>query len=187
MQTIHWNFFFAVEDDLASLSRYVEFHEDNFRTYSIEIARILMTAVQEVDVVLKSICAHYGGNGTNIRDYHDLILPRYPNLRDARVTLMHYSLARTPFAIWSEETAPPWWTANNKVKHARDKEFARASLENAIDAVGALLIVNMYRHEIVEGVKFFHMDRIPRLFDIGWFGRGVGGYISRRIYWIPKE
>jgi len=45
MQRIHWNYFFAIEDDLATLSRYVEFHEDNFTTYSIEIARILMTAV----------------------------------------------------------------------------------------------------------------------------------------------
>ena len=186
MQRIHWNYFFAIEDDLATLSRYVEFHEDNFTTYSIEIARILMTAVQEVDVLLKSICGHYNVPAANVRDYHNLMVAKHPNIRDARVTLTHHSLARVPFASWTEDSPPSWWTANNKVKHARDTEFSRASLESAIDAVSALLIVNIYRQEIIEGTHDFVLEREPRLFDIDWFCNSVSGETwAQRLYGIP--
>jgi hypothetical protein len=186
-KTIHWNYFFAVEDDLATLSRYVQFHEDNFAAYSIETAKILMTAVQEVDVLLKSICGHYGAPAANIRDYHDLMMVKHPNIREAKVTLAQHSLVRMPFSSWSATTPPPWWTANNHVKHARDTKFGSASLENAIDAVSGLLIVNMYHHDIVQGGKSFDMPRALRVFDIRWFGRGTTGPQHHLVYGIPKK
>jgi len=112
---------------------------------------------------------------------------KHPNIRDARVTLSHHSLVRVPFANWLAGDPPVWWTANNKVKHARDKEFSRASLDSAIDAVSALLIINIYRHQIVEGEKAFVLDRAPRLFDIEWFGQGVlADMWPRPLYGIPN-
>ena len=59
MQESHWNYFLAIEEDLENLSRYIELREDNFATYSIETAKILMAASQEVDVLFKAICRHH--------------------------------------------------------------------------------------------------------------------------------
>ena len=42
MQESHWNYFLAIEEDLENLSRYIDLREDNFGTYSIETAKILM-------------------------------------------------------------------------------------------------------------------------------------------------
>jgi uncharacterized protein YozE (UPF0346 family) len=36
---LHWNYFPAVEEDLHQLSRYIEFAEDNFGTFSIELTK----------------------------------------------------------------------------------------------------------------------------------------------------
>jgi hypothetical protein len=184
---IHWNYFFAIEDDLATLSRYIEFHEDNFAAYSIETAKILMAAVQEVDVLLKSICGHYGSPSANIHDYHDLMMTKHANIRDAKVTVAQHALARIPFATWSAGTPPTWWTANNHVKHARDTKFSSASLENAIDAVSALLVTNMYHHEIVHGQKDFDLWRVPRIFNIDWFIRAISGTVYQLCYGIPEK
>lgn len=177
MQAIHWNYFFAIEDDLATLSRYIEFHPDNFATYSIENARILMAAAQEIDVLLKAICGHYGAPAANVHDYYKLLADKHPNIRIANVTLSHHALIRTPFANWTESTPPLWWTGNNKVKHARDTEFKMASLENVIDAASALLIVNVY-HQAIVGGRNFKLSREPRFFDLKWFWHSVGGHSS---------
>jgi len=53
---IHWNNFLAIEQDFEKLSRYIEFCEDNNNTFSIELARIIMSASQKIDVILKNIC-----------------------------------------------------------------------------------------------------------------------------------
>lgn len=53
---LHWNYFLAVEEDLHRLSRFIEFSQDNFETYSIELSRILFAASAEVDVVAKQLC-----------------------------------------------------------------------------------------------------------------------------------
>jgi len=38
----HWNYFLAIESDLEAVSRYIEPCKANFKTYSIEQARILV-------------------------------------------------------------------------------------------------------------------------------------------------
>ena len=53
---IHWNYFLAIESDLERLSRYVEFSKDNYKTYSLAMAHLLLSSASEVDVVLKGIC-----------------------------------------------------------------------------------------------------------------------------------
>ena len=45
MSLLHWNYFLVIEEDLGRLSRYVEFNLANNKTYSIEMARILMASV----------------------------------------------------------------------------------------------------------------------------------------------
>jgi len=46
---LHWNYFLALEADLGTLSRFVEFAEDNFATYSIEQVHLFLAAASEVD------------------------------------------------------------------------------------------------------------------------------------------
>jgi hypothetical protein len=58
---------------LVKLSRYVEFHENNFNCLSIEIARILLASAAEVDVVSKLLCKTINpkSRADNIHRYRD--------------------------------------------------------------------------------------------------------------------
>ena len=56
---IHWNYFLALESDLAQVSRYIEFDSNNYRTYSIELSHLLLASSSEVDVIAKGICGFF--------------------------------------------------------------------------------------------------------------------------------
>ena len=53
---LHWNYFLALERDMETVARYVEFSAPNFDVYSIELAHLLFAAASEVDVVAKLLC-----------------------------------------------------------------------------------------------------------------------------------
>ncbi len=53
---VRWNYFLAIERDLEVVSRYIEFDERNFRCFSIENGRIILTAGAEADIVSKQLC-----------------------------------------------------------------------------------------------------------------------------------
>jgi hypothetical protein len=80
-----------------------------------------------------------------------------------------------------------WWSANNKVKHGRDTNFGSASLENVIDAVGALLLANICSHVIIKGESRLVPRRDTRLFTPGRGWVAVIGPVYGRCYAIPGQ
>ena len=46
----HWNYFLAIEGDIDAISRFIEPCEDNYQTYSQELARTLIASASEIDV-----------------------------------------------------------------------------------------------------------------------------------------
>lgn len=76
----HWQYFVAIESDLEKAGRYVDIAQANFSTYSIEFARILLSASAEVDVVSKLVCEEINPNRSykNMDDYRECMLSRYP-------------------------------------------------------------------------------------------------------------
>lgn len=149
MSLQHWNYFLAIEQDVDNLSRYVEFSQSNFASYSIEIARILMTSTQEIDVLMKQICNHLGNNSKDEQGYCSFISGQFPKLPSIEVEVARYGLRFKPFCDWASNKTPIWWTANNKVKHQRHTHYNQASLENMLNSVCGLLIANLYYYEVV--------------------------------------
>jgi hypothetical protein len=146
----HWNYFLSVEADLERLSRYVEFDEANYECFSVEIARILMAAAAEADVVCKQICRKLNprSKAENIHKYREEIAPAFPVIPRFEVLAPRYQLRLKPWDNWNEPNeAPLWWTAYNKLKHERHKEYKRASLKNALNAVSGLFIVCLYLYK----------------------------------------
>jgi hypothetical protein len=144
MNLSHWQYLLAIEDDVIQLSRYVEFNIDNYSTYSIEIARILMTATQEIDVLLKQVCSKYGDGSNSEQGYRLFFSSQFPKISDIEVTTFIGELTLKPFDSWKINQTPAWWTANNKVKHHRHIHYQKASLESGLNAVAGLLIANLY-------------------------------------------
>lgn len=145
-KTPHWNYYLSLEEDVLSIARYVELAQPNFTTYSLEIARLLMAATQELDIVLKQLCSHYSDGSTAEPGYRAFLSEKYPAWLSLSVEMPAYGLTLQPFAPWAATQTAQWWTANNKVKHHRHTHFSSASLENMLNAVSALFVANVYLH-----------------------------------------
>ena len=143
----HWNYLLALDSDLAHLSRYIEFDAKNFDCFSLEIARILLAAAAECDVVAKQLCeaVEPGCGADNVNSYREIIVRHLPQLPAFEVIISRYGLSLQPWDEWQQLTGVPlWWTANNKVKHERHMHFHQATLKNVLNAVGGLFVLLLY-------------------------------------------
>jgi hypothetical protein len=170
MPQASWFFFLALESDLDATARYVEPTDANDNTYSIEFARILMSAAAEVEVVGKLLLASKGvslPSKPNIGQLRELFQKHYPKLPSMEVFVPRAERILRPWAAWTDSPAitnptiesttalvnpkdsanPDWWSAYNNVKHARHAAFQQATLANALDAVAALFCLQLYLHQ----------------------------------------
>lgn len=151
----HWNYFLALEDDVIRISRYIEPTQDNFESYSLELARILFSAASEVDVVAKRLCKKLDSNSRadNITKYKQDILDHYPQIISSTAEIPRFGLTLEPWEKWSTDDSPLWWRAYNRVKHQRHTHFSEASLKHTLNAVAGLFILLLfyYREEADSG------------------------------------
>lgn len=154
----HWNYFLAIEHDLQKAARYIEFCQDNFHTYSIELAHILLSASAEVDVVMKQLCELVapGGNHQNINDYRQVITAHVANIVTEAVRIPRFGLQHKPWEDWEGPANPNWWTSYNRVKHQRNNYYAEANLQNTLNAVGGLLIITVYYYKYAFSMEAGH-------------------------------
>jgi hypothetical protein len=146
VNNVHWNYLLALDADTAVVARYVEFNPANYNTYSIELARLLMAAAAEVDVVAKIACSRVNPATTagNIEEYRLELVPARPNLPGYPIQINRFGLDFEPWINWSTGTHPDWWRAYNAVKHERNNEYAQANLKNALNAVAGLYVMLIY-------------------------------------------
>lgn len=146
----HWNYLLALERDLTRISRFVEFHPDNFGCFSIEIARVLLAAAAEADVVAKQICQTVNpqSSAETINAYRDQLNAAYPKIATFTVELPRFGLTLHPWDEWNAPNGVPrWWTAYNKTKHERHTEYRQANLKNALYAVAGLFVLVLYHYK----------------------------------------
>jgi hypothetical protein len=160
----HQSYFICIEDDLLHLSRWIEFSEANASVYSIELARLLMTASAEVEIIAKAICKATCKKPVpeNIIGYQKILMNAAPRLPDVKVHMPRYGMIFQPWSCWRvAEKSPDWWSANNAIKHDRANEFHGANLGNVLNAVAGLLVLLMLLHS----EKNDHLYPAPRLFE----------------------
>lgn len=145
----HWNYFLAIEKDLESLSRYIEFEARNLNTHSIELAHLLLSSSAEVDVMLKQYCKQLISNASpnNINEYKAIILSENSDILNQQILINRFGLVFTPFENWNNGNNPDWWRSYIQVKHNRNDYYHEANLQNTINSVGALLLVNVYYYK----------------------------------------
>lgn len=142
----HWNYFLALEDDIARMTRYLEPAAANYSAYSLELARIFMAAAAEIDVIAKLFCKQIDpdNKAENITGYRQKIIPHCDKLPNAIVLVPKFGLTFTPWEQWQHNKNPSWWRAYTEVKHQRDQHFASANLENTLNAVAGLYLLLIF-------------------------------------------
>jgi len=175
----HWKYFLTLENDLSNLKNYIEIQEDNYKTYSFELSKLLQLSCSEIDSVCRMLCktidsskdyfddAIYSGN---IANYKDTILKTYPHLTKSEVHIPDLSKNILPWADWDSKNAPNWWEGYNKVKHYRHSCFKEANLKNTLFSMSALMIIIMYLYRTVESTSRATPYPSPVYFDSDYFG-----------------
>ena len=141
----YWHHFLTLESDFAATSRYVEFSPQNFATFSIEYAKLLLAIGSEVDVLCKVACENIdrGAKRDNIDDYR-ASMTTHTKIAAEEVLVRRYGLALRPWDAWSRGENPTWWRSYNHVKHLRNAYFHEASLENCANAICGLFVAVLY-------------------------------------------
>lgn len=154
----HWNYFLAIEKDLENLSRYIEFSDANLGTYSIELTHILLSASSEVDVIMKQLCSLILPNQktNNINEYKVIIQAQLQGFINEEICIDRFGLSYKPWENWNGALNPDWWRGYNNVKHQRNNHFDQASLQNTINAVGALLLTVVYYYKYAFSIEAGH-------------------------------
>jgi hypothetical protein len=140
----HWRYFIALEREFTETLRYVEYTPNQQSVFSFELARLLMLACSELDVVFKVACATVAPNASpdSIGAYFECLSKKY-RLVSEEVRVDRYSEVLKPFDGWTKDHPPAWWSAYNKVKHRRHEHFELASLKNTIHALTGLFVGNL--------------------------------------------
>ncbi len=140
------DYFDALEDDLLKMARYIEFHPDNYQTYSLELVRLLLAAGSEIDVALKMLCKQVNSTARptrNIDEHKAIVLTKHQDMQTQQVTISRYGITLQPWKDW-QTANPKWWAAYNDVKHDRLINYRSGNLENVINAVGGLGIIMQF-------------------------------------------
>ncbi len=145
----HWRYFLALDEDLLKISRYIELCEANSNCYSIEIARILMMASAEAEVVAKQLVQRISSTlePQNMGACREILAKNFCELPSVQVRTLVGQFNFTPWADWANGTRPSWWKAYTDIKHARHTHFSQGNLKNALEAVCGLMVLIVYLYE----------------------------------------
>lgn len=169
----HWEYFLALEDDLARIGRFVQFSTDNYGTYSIELARLLLASCAEVDAVLRELCSKIAPGQT-----YDKMPSRFSPISNKlkmfikfEARIPRFGLTLHPFEDWTANNSPAWWTAYNKIKHRGEDGFESATLKHTLNSITALFIATIYLNRNDENSCFLEprpqLLRTPDMLGIG--------------------
>ncbi|MDT9581397.1 hypothetical protein RS982_08785 [Stenotrophomonas indicatrix] len=140
---VYWHQYIALERDLVRIANFIEIHRYNMKTYSIELARLLLLTCSQVEITGKAIARKLGKKASNIKDIMNILTASNPDLASAEVTLPRYAWRTKPWSSWGEGKTPKWWSAYNRIKHNEVNTLSNGSLRNCIDALAALLLLTL--------------------------------------------
>ena len=142
----HWNYFLVLEADLLEVSRFIEFAQDNYDSYSIENARLILLACSEVDKLCHKLCSNFSKRkkNINITFYRETLNKHISHVAYMKVEVPRYGLEIIPFDNWQKKSSPDFWQAYNRIKHDITKHKEAAKLIHAINSIAALFILNLY-------------------------------------------
>lgn len=164
----NWDYYLVLERELVNSFNYVELSNDNFSTYSVEFAKMLLSICSEFDSVFKDYVELRSGNRpSNIKEAFECLsaLNDIAFVNEVVDIAINQSITLKPFNAWINGMYAKltWWDSYNAVKHDRGTYFRKANLENCLNSLAALLCI-----EIVS-LKCFGVKRLTpvnRLFRI---------------------
>jgi hypothetical protein len=190
----YWEYFIVLENEFNDTEKYLTIDEDNYKSFSVEYAKLMQTICSEIDVLSKEYCRFLNEDykADTIAKYAYIITENRNDILNQEVLLIKKKhLIFKPWENWQytintdkngiervNGTPPKWWTMYNKIKHERttfskslNKHFFKfANQENVLNALSALFILEMYFYkdivlEISDDYPLYPNER-SKIFDM---------------------
>lgn len=155
----YWRYCDILNKDLGVASRFVEPVKLNYEVYSLEFAKIILSACSEIEAVGKllydAICKEDKviKKDVGMNDIATKLLLASPLVYESYMTIPITVDNIFPFLNWKEskKSVPKWWADHNDIKHSRHiiENYKKANLNNAIDSVAALAVFNNYLYYFI--------------------------------------
>jgi hypothetical protein len=171
----------------------------NLRVYGHETRDIILLAAMEFESHCKAILRANNytptgsrGSDTRTSDYQKLCEPLKLKKYEARFQTFPALPLFRPFAKWLKAhptQSIPWYECYNSVKHDRETNFKRATLENALNSIAAcaIMITAQYGRGPISGcvggiVGSLHITQLPNWDTTEKYFRPRSGE-----HWTPKN
>ena len=156
LEDSYWNYFLKLESDFYNTARYIGCSKTNDTTCSIEFAQQLVCVGTECEAILKKLCKTIDPKNpvANMGHYKKTVLKKFPKIHTALVLVDRFHRTAHPFAGWDVSGGRlEWWNAFQDIKYHRDNNFEKANLKNTLNALCALLILELYLYAVfsIEG------------------------------------
>ena len=160
----YWRYYCELEQEMLQTRRYVDFGQNNFKSYSLEYLKLFFAVCGEIDSFLKLLAKELNPNfiakNTNIQKCWFEVQNWYQAANIKTVSFCkEYNLE--PWSgyvvtrVYSKDnrlvysgTAPEWWKAYTDVKHSRavlgddgNPNYSKANLKNVSNAFAALYVL----------------------------------------------
>lgn len=154
--------FLLLEEDILNLFTYVEPSDLNLNTYSHRIQQLLIRACIEIEANFTAIFLdnQFGGKNKKLTINEYKLINTSHRLSSFKVRIPSWKGdkgVRQPFASWADQNGRlDWYSAYNKSKHNRHKNFHLANLDALLDAycgLNVLLSAQFMNEEYGPGSK----------------------------------
>ncbi len=164
-----WNYYLYLEKDFIKLTRYVSIHSNNYKTFSDEIHKQLLSVAMEFENINKEINKELGNklkDTCNITEFGKWLFDSKIDYKNIviEIKFSKENLILNPFKKQknkekngTETEQMSWWRAYNQIKHDRYRNYIDVNFEHLLNALAALLYCEMYLIKKI-GTKAKDMD-----------------------------
>lgn len=182
--------YLLIVKDLEKILEYVEPCSANWHVYSHRIYELFLRTCTEFESNCKSILNSNGyikKGDLNINDYY--LINNSSRLTEYQVKVKNWNSNEKiilPFENWNSKNSLKWYKDYNEVKHNRENKFEKASLENLLYSITALLCILYSQYGI--GVFFIYGNYGPSYEEDGFIGVITSFLSVKEIEnWNPDE
>jgi hypothetical protein len=158
----------ALSEQLAQICQTVHPVDRTLDTFGHDIRNLLILASTEAEAHWRSILIANDVQQSHYSTQHYVLLADAMKLYDFEVSFPQYPWLAPfkPFYGWRDTNSPtrdlPWYDAYNAAKHDREREFERATLRCAFEAVSAcaVMLVAQFGQPAALGREFSSRLRI---------------------------
>jgi len=147
----YWQYFLKLESDFYATAHYLGSSRTNDLACSIEFAQQIICINTECEAVIKKIGKAIDPKdpAANMGHYKRTLLKRFPKIHTAAVQIEQFHRSVHPFAGWDISGGRlDWWNAFQDIKYHRENNFEKANLINTLEALCALLILELYLYAL---------------------------------------